>query len=269
LSRRLLARISGEDDLGIPEVGGEDDVRILERISATVPWLGSATGWNVKFGRELNASDDRGAFVERSPQSTGRPVIEGKHLEPFCVHIDRSQLQLRADAEQARRVPRRARVAYRDVASATNRLTLIAAIIPARAVTTHTLFCLRTALALPEQRVLCALLNSFVANYLIRFRVTTHVTVTLVSRLPVPPLRPSHPGFARLASLSEHLTRCGEVEERPEYAEMQGLAAKLYGLNEKDFAHVLRTFPLIPERVRDAALSSFNNLHPSLTHLHS
>ena len=59
-----------------------------------------------------------------------------------------------------------ARLAYRDIASATNRLTLIAAIVPARAVTTHTLFCLKTPLPLDAQQVLCALLNSFVANYL-------------------------------------------------------------------------------------------------------
>jgi hypothetical protein len=67
-----------------------------------------------------------------------------------------------------------------DVASATNRLTLIAAIVPADAVTTHTLFCLKTGLPLDAQHVLCALLNSFVANYLIRFRVNTHVTATLI-----------------------------------------------------------------------------------------
>ena len=269
LSRRLLARLSGEDDLGIPEIGGPDDVRILERISAGVPWLGSGSGWNIQFGRELNATDDRSAFVTRTAGSTARPVIEGKHVEPFRVHVRRSQLQMRSDAEQTRRIPRRARLAYRDVASATNRVTLIAAIVPASAVTTHTLFCLRTPLPLQEQYVLCALLNSFVANYLVRFRVTTHVTIALVSRLPVPIVRRGDPLFARLASLSEQLTAAGgEVEERPQYVEMQALVARLYGLSESDFAHVLKTFPLIPQSVRDAALaaftnlSSFGNLHP-------
>ena len=100
-----------------------------------------------------------------------------------------------------RTIPQRARLAYRDVASATNRLTLIAAIVPARAVTTHTLFCLKTRLPLAEQHVLCALLNSFVANYLIRLRVNTHVTVALVSRLPVPVVRVGHPFFDRLSAL--------------------------------------------------------------------
>src|SRR4029434_8992773 len=117
-----------------------------------------------------------------------------------------------------RLIPRRARLAYRDVASATNRLTLIAAIVPARAVTTHTLFCLRTPLPLSAQRALCALTNSYVANYLIRLRVNTHVTVSLVSRLPVPLVAHGHPLFARLARGAEALSSgAAPVEEMDEY----------------------------------------------------
>ena len=37
----------------------------------------------------------------------------------------------------------RLRLAYRDVASATNRLTLIAALLPPGTVSTHTVFCLK------------------------------------------------------------------------------------------------------------------------------
>ena len=45
----------------------------------------------------------------------------------------------------AREARRRSRLAYRDVASSTNRLTLIAAIVPPGVLTTHTLFCSREA----------------------------------------------------------------------------------------------------------------------------
>jgi hypothetical protein len=148
------------------------------------------------------------------------------------------------------------------VASATNRLTLIAAIIPARAVTTHTLFCLKTRLPMPAQQVLCALLNSFVANYLIRLRVNTHVTATLMSRLHVPVIREGHPLFERLGTLSGTLTRAARpVEELEEYAQMQALCAQAYQLTASDFEHVLGTFPLIPEAVRLAALSAFHDIH--------
>jgi hypothetical protein len=262
LSRRLLARVSGEDDLGVPELATETDLAIVEAVSASTPRLGAKEGWNVAFGRELNASDDRELFVPIASGSSGRPVVEGKQLEPFRVDVTRSHFEVRQAATTDLRVPRRARLAYRDVASATNRLTLIAAIVPARVVTTHTLFCLRTPLPLPSQRVLCALLNSHVANYLVRLRVNTHVTVSLVSRLHVPLVAPEHPFFARLAVCSEALTH-GEVpaEEMEEHAELQAIAARLYGLSATQFEHVLRTFPLIPREVRDRAFYEFINFH--------
>jgi hypothetical protein len=258
LTRRLLERISGAEDLGIPEIGSGIDLRILERITATIPRLGAADGWQVQFGRELNASDDRDALVPYRHASTARPVVEGKQIDPFRVSLDRSRYQLRPGTPQDRRVPRRARLAYRDVASSTNRLTLIAAIVPARVVTTHTLFCLRTALPVASQRVLCALLNSFVANYLVRLRVTTHVTVSLISRLPIPVIRDGDQAFDRLSSLTESLSRGADsAETMDEYADLQALVARLYGLTEPEFAHVLATFPLIPESVRREALAQF------------
>jgi len=180
------------------------------------------------------------------------------------VSLDRCRFDVSPPLAATVGVPRRPRLAYRDVASAGNRLTLIAAIVPARAVTTHTLFCLRRPLPLPAQQVLGALLNSFVANYLIRMRVTTHVSATLMALLPVPLLVPAEPAFDRLAHLSVALQRGrSPVEAMPEYAELQALAALLYGLRRDEFEHILATFPLIPSAVRDAALDDFTRLHSS------
>jgi hypothetical protein len=258
LSRRFLARLSGDDDLGIPELTSEADLAIVEAVSSSAPRLGGNDGWHVEFGRELNASDDRALFSPIGPHSSGRPVVEGKQLDPFRVAVGDSRLEIRSSAKSDRRVPHRARLAYRDVASATNRLTLIAAIVPARAVTTHTLFCLRTPLPLTHQRVLCALLNSYVANYLIRLRVNTHVTVSLISRLPVPVIQPAHPFFGRLARCAEALSlAAGPAERMDEYGEIQAIAAHLYGLKPTQFEHVLSTFPLVPSEVKQRALMKF------------
>jgi hypothetical protein len=261
LTRRFLARLSGEEDLGIPELACLRDLRIVERVSSTFPRLGEPQGWHARFGRELNASDDRGAFETRSSDSAARPVVEGKWIEPFRVDLARCRLQLKPDAVQQARVPRRSRLAYRDVASATNRLTLIAAIVPAHAVTTHTVFCLKSPLAAPAQHVLCALLNSFVANYLIRFRVNIHVTASLVARLPVPLVVPEDPAFDLLLALVRALARAtGSVEEMPEYARLQASVARLYRLEASEFEHVLERFPLIPEGTRRATLDEFRCL---------
>ena len=259
LTRAFLSRLSGEDDLAIPDLRTSADVRILERTSARVPRLGSREGWNVSFGRELNATDDRRLFVPFRADRPGRRVLGGKEIDPFRTSVGTCRHQLADEASV--RIPRRPRLAYRDVASASNRLTLIAAIVPADVVTTHTLFCLKTPLQIDTQHVLCALLNSFVANYLVRFRVNTHVTVQLVSRLPVP--RPDEHGrdFPRLAGLARTLMRAPSgAEQEPEYAELQAIVARLYGLSETDFRHVLSTFPLMPDDVRALCLARFNNL---------
>ena len=231
---------------------------MLERISAGLPRLGSPEGWNVQFGRELNASDDRGHFEPYAADGSARPVVEGKQIDPFRADLDRSRHQLRLGAPD--RVPRRARLAYRDIASATNRLTLIAAIIPARAVTTHTLFCLKTPLSLDAQRVLCGLLNSFVANYLVRFRVNTHVTASLVSRLHVPLVTPADPAFAHMEMLVRELLRSDTPEETNAYSELQAVVSRIYGLSAPELEHVLSTFPLVSEAVKTATLTQYNEL---------
>lgn len=260
LTRRFLASVSGEDDLGVPEIRSAQDLSIVERLSATLPPLASSRGWGAAFGRELNATDDRDAF-RPADKGPGRLVVEGKHIDPFRVHLERCTHQVPASSPAAASVPRRERLAYRDVASAGNRLTIIAAIVPADAVTTHTLFCLRTAMPAGRQRALAALLNSFVANYLIRMRVNTHVTVGLMSRLAVPYLPPRHPEAERLARLAASLERRDRaVDELPEYAELQARAAHLYRVSREDFAHVLSTFPLVPSSTRDAAMKAFIGL---------
>ena len=84
----------------------------------------------MRFGRELNASDDRSAFLDGR---RGLPVVEGKHVEPFHVALDAVRRSISgADARRRLRPDRddRPRLAYRDVASATNGLTLIAAVLP-------------------------------------------------------------------------------------------------------------------------------------------
>src|SRR5205823_10905205 len=115
--------------------------------------------------------------------------------------------------------------------------------------------CLKTPLPLDAQHVLCALLNSFVANYLVRFRVNTHVTVSLVSRLRVPIVNRDTHTYQRLSTLARTLMHSpAPAEQQPEYAELQGLVARLYGLSEVDFTHILSTFPLIPDKVKSDVL---------------
>jgi hypothetical protein len=258
LTRAFLSRLSGSDDLGIPELGSDSDLGLLERISAAFPRLGAADGWNVQFSRELNASDDRDLFQPYDAGGVGRAVVEGKQISPFRVDVPGARYRLATGSRD--RIPRRVRLAYRDIASATNRLTLIAAMIPADAVTTHTLFCLRTPLPLDAQHVLCGLLNSFVANYLVRFRVNTHVTASLVSRLPVPFVTAADPAFVQIRTLVRQLLGSSSAEETDTYAELQAVVARLYELTPRELQHVLSSFPLIAATTKDRVRRAFGDV---------
>jgi hypothetical protein len=273
VSTALLARISGED-LAIPHLRSATDIAIVERAAALFPALGSATGWAVRFGRELNVSDDRAAF--RPPPTTKPsrrsrvpsraaallPVVEGKHIEPFRVAVEAVRYTItRSDARRLLPSGRHehSRLAYRDVASATNRMTLIAALLPPHCASTHTLFCLRTPVRSGAQHLLCGLFNSFVVNYLTRLRVTMHVTTATVEQLPIPTSDAAPAACREIAGLARLLARGSNPAA---LARLNARVAELYQLSAREFEYVLDTFPLIPREERDAALQIFRRDTP-------
>lgn len=261
-TRALLERVSG-DELSVPDVRGTADLALLEQLVASAPALGARDGWNVRFGRELNATDDKALF---SRGGDGLPVVEGKHLQPFRLALpaDGARLGPAAVTALGARAAtfERARLAYRDVAAATNRLTSIAAIVPAGHATVHTVFCLKTPLDPAEQWFLCGMLNSLVANFLVRLRVTTHVTTAIVARLPVP-RPPRHArSFRRIAWLARRLGRSRDPERHRGYALLQAEAARLYGLTTEQLYHVLAGFPLIGEETKGRVRAAWAGLEP-------
>src|SRR5262249_33850591 len=146
------------------------------------------------------------------------------------------------------------RLAYRDVAGPTNRLTLIAAILPRGCVSTHTVFCLRTPLALADQQLLCGLFNSLVVNYFVRLRVTTHVTTAIVEALRVPRAETAPATCHDIVTLTRRLQ---QHDDREALATLNAHVARLYQLTRAEFEHVAGTFPLVKAEDRHRALSLF------------
>jgi hypothetical protein len=250
----LLERLAGAD-VAIPWLESRRDLAIAERSARLFPRFGAEAGWHARFGRELNATDDRDAF---RASDVGLPIIDGKHVEPFRIDVAASRRRISASDAGARIPGRRfqhPRLAYRDVASATNRLTLIAAVLPPQVVSTHTVFCLRNRLSLGRQHLLCGLLNSFVLNFLVRLRVTTHVGTHVIESLPIPTAAAigRRPG-ATLASMSRRLHRGFDAGL---YCRLQALVARIFDLTEEDLEHVLATFPLVENEIREETLRRF------------
>ena len=252
--RRLIDQLSGEQ-AAVPELRTPLDAAIAAKIAFRFPGCGDGSGWNLRFGRELNASDDRDAF---NASGRGLPVVEGKHIAPFSLDTSRITRHIepaKVERSIGRRPFEHRRLAYRDVASSTNRVTLIATILPPGVITTHTLFCVRDPPADDVQDFLAGVFNSFVANFVVRLRVTTHVTVAIVERLPVPKPPRASAAFGRIAALARALAE--DPTDVPRMAQLQAGVARLYELDRAAFAHVLSTFPLVDARVREASMEAF------------
>jgi hypothetical protein len=265
LSRAIVERLDPEH-LAIPDLASPEDLALLLHLVRAAPPIADRRGWGASFGRELNATDDRHHFTPRP--ADGRrgwiPVLEGKLVDPFRVSVDRATMGI-APGIAGRVIDRertwgRARVAYRDVASASNRLTLIAARLPSGTLSTHTLCCLRTALPEEDEWCLLAILNSFVANYVVRAFVNTHVTAAIVGRVPAPRPDAGSPAHRALALGARRLARTGIEAGRREYVELQARVAALYGLTTAQFAHLLATFPLVDAGVRQDTMDAFARL---------
>ena len=261
LPRTVIDKLSG-DQAVIPDVRTTHDVTILSRTVFLFPALSSHDGWGVSFGRELNATDDRHHFISY-PARGSIPVLEGKRIRPFAADVDRVHQHI-ARATAVRLLGpetfTRARLAYRDVAAASNRVTLIAAIVPANVVTTHTLFCMKNATDRDVQLFLCGVFNSFVANYLVRMRVGTHVNVSIIDQLRVPRPPIDSPAFRNIVALTSRVVATQSDVEA--VIELQAAVAHLYRLDVSEFAHVLDTFPLVPIQERAAVMRGYRNRPP-------
>jgi hypothetical protein len=253
LNPRWLTSLNGPARR-IPDVRRACDLDLLDMLARRFPPFGSDAGWRARFGRELNATEDRPHFGSR-----GLPVLEGKHIQPFRARASDVRHRIAA-ATATRLLPDRrfeiARLGYRDVSGVSNRFPLIAAVIPAHAVTTHTLFCLRTPLDEHGQHFLCGVLNSWVVNLLVRMLMGGHVTTGLVESLPIPP-REATALERRIAMLARRLSN-GSPDQPSTAASLQASVARYFGLDAAAFERVVEAFPLLETAEKTAALQAFS-----------
>ena len=118
-------------------------------------------------------------------------------------------------------------------------------------------------------------------DFLVRQRVTAHLTFFFLYQLPVPRLTaadaafgpiveraarlicttPEFDALAREVGLSSRSRQGAGATDPAERArlraELDGLVAHLYGLTYDEFAYILTTFPLVAQTVKDAALAAY------------
>ena len=67
--------------------------------------------------------------------------------------------------------------------------------------------------------------------------------------------------LAKQVGLKSHEDGVTDPTQRAQLrAQLDALIAHLYGLTEPEFAHILTTFPLVPQETKDAALAEFRSI---------
>ena len=300
LSWELVKRLS-PSSFSLAEFRSVSEIQTIEKIYR-FPFLGEVTdgSWYVRLGSEFHMTNDSHLF-RASSDAQRLPLYEGRTIHQFIVTWGRPKYWLdEVDARKALlgREPdtgqeldyQRYRLGFRDIARSTDERTMIVAMLPRRVFCNHKLptAVVRAGdgrLDLRSSFFLCAVLNSFVVDYLLRQRVSTNLTFFIVYQLPIPRPHEESSVFRSIVNISARLSCVAsefadlwqDVMESPWSekvaatnpaerarlrAELDGLVAHLYGLTEEEFAYILTTFPVVSQEIKDAALSAYQALTP-------
>ncbi len=290
----LVRRLS-PDSLSIMEFKCDLDVQIAEKM-LKFPLLGEKIqgNWNVRFAQELNMTNDSDLF-ETSPGKGKLPLYEGKMIWQFDHQLAPPRYWVDEKKGRARILGRTPdtgqkldyqdyRLGFRNIARNTDQRTLVTTVAPPS-------FCANSFQAGefaaadgvwlahgPVRLWAAAILDALALDYIIRQRVSANVNFFYVYQLPVPRLTEKDPAFAPIVEraarlicttpefdelaksvgLKSHKDGVTDPAKRLKLrAELDAIIAYLYGLTEEEFAHILGTFPIVPQEIKDATLAEF------------
>jgi hypothetical protein len=171
----------------------------------------------------------------------------------------------------------RPRIAYRDITNRTNTRTLIAALIPAKAVTVQSAPWLLWQSPAPQpmhEAFALGVMCSLSADWWMRRFVETHVEEAAFNALPVPAVEPNTGLAKRAVALAGRLAAPDErfadwaravgvahgplepAEKQAMIEELDAVVARLYGLSPDQLTHIFDTFHDWPRAEDRAAWSA-------------
>jgi hypothetical protein len=301
LSLELIRRLS-PDSHSVMEFKSEMDIRIAEKM-LKFPLLGEKieVTWNLGLTAEFHMTSDSQLF-KTEPGKGRLPLFEGKMVWQFQADYEKPRYWVDEVKGRAAILGRRDdneqlldyqayRLGFRDIAANTNERTMVSAMIPpafhGNKLPTVKVFdeASKRLIDSVSQLFLCAIWNSFIIDWMLRQKVTTTLNFFYLYQLPIPRLGRMDTAFAPIATraallicttpefndlaqevgLKSYRGGATDPAERARLrAELDGLVANLYGLTEVELAHVLSTFPLVPEPVKVAALNAYRDVERGL-----
>lgn len=302
-----LVREFSPDALALMEFESQRDIDVATKMYAAHPKFGDQlTGSSRRsYMREIDMGTDRDLFSE---DSVGIPLYEGRMVAAYDHRAKgyRSGRGRKADwcdlpfgspsksiqsqwfialdkvPDKVQERYQRYRIGFCDVASPTNERSLVAALIPPGTLAGHTV---PTILLEPNAEwnyaAWLAVANSFCVDFLVRFKVSLHMSLSILDSLPFPRLQQDDsrvrflvPRVARLLCTGPEmvnfwnaLAEAGWVDWKAEHgaspgeadlnrraaieAEIDAFVAKeLFGLTRDELAYLLDTFPIVEKRDR-------------------
>lgn len=294
ISVPLIKRLS-PGSYSIMEFKSPLDIQIAEKMYK-YPLLGEQleNTWNVKLTTEFHMTNDSDLF-HPEPAKGRIPLYEGKmiwqfqhgYAEPrYWVDEKEGRKRLLGGAQDSGQTLsyQNYRLSYREISSNTNERTLISSFVPSFHFTNHKLMVFVQPVQIKDLLQLATFLNSFCIDHKIRMNVTTSVSMFYVYQLPVPRLTEKDGAYLPLVERAARL-----VGTAPEYdelikavfgpkathkthgvrdaqarltlrAEIDALVARVYGLTEVEFQHILGTFPLVDESVKTQTMNTYRDL---------
>lgn len=178
------------DTLSIMEFKSQRDIDITAKIYGDWPLIGDYIdkSWNIKLTQEFNITTHSKLFTEIP---TKYPLYEGKMIWQFDSHFSNATVWL-ADDSSINQVqtssPFVTRVAHRRISASTNERTLISSLIPPNSVAEVN--CTILWIANDDSPLIlayiCAVLNSFILDYVLRQKITTTLNMFFLKSLPIP-----------------------------------------------------------------------------------
>ena len=303
-----LTRIFSPNALSIIEVRNLHEIEILNKI-AVFPML-SKSPWNLDMQREFNITDDAHLF---NTAKKGIPIYEGKMINQFD-HLfshprywidDKKAKKILETREYAKSIWKKNSVVNRSIPSqyyrlvwrlttnATNTRTLICTILPPNTVTVNSLNYIRplifdgktfVELRIDELFYLCAMLNSFVVDFVMRKRIASAINIFHMKEIKIPKLSQNNILLQKLSKYAAELictTKEFEIikkelqvtniptnidERKKIISKINALSAKIYGLDKKDFEYILSTFNIADKEIKQNILLEFDEIESQLSH---
>ena len=298
LQVELIRRLS-PDSLSVREFKTPLEVTIAEK-TLKFPRLNEEIKgkWNLQIGREFDMTMDSHLF-KTAPGKTRLPLFEGKMIHQF-THQWNKDIRYWVEEKEGRKslLGRRNdegqtldyqtyRLAYRSIARSTDIRTMIAAVLPKNVFFGHSLNAAKATITPSELLFVVALFNSFVLDFALRSSVSANITMFFIYQLPAPRLTAADAAFIPIVERSAQLIcttpdfddlakEASKELKRPLSvfkgvsdldtrikirAQIDALIARTYDLTEHEFEHILGTFPLIEQGVKEVMIEEFQKIN--------